>query len=124
MLNVSRVLQSKNFSQNFKVYRKKGHLLKGELIQSEDILTFKGVVTVASPKELNQVPEGDRISGMMVFYSQNEIRITRAGGIESQDTFGTSDELEWQGKRYKVLKVNPYVDYGYFKAFATYMEGI
>lgn len=124
MINVSRVLASTNFNQEFTVYRKKGHWDKGKIIQTEDTLTLRGVVSVASPKQLQQIPEGDRVTGTMVFHSPSEIFTTRASGTESTSTYGTSDELEWQGKRYKVISVLPYVDYGYYKAFATYMEGV
>lgn len=123
MINVSRVLMSKNLTQSFTVYRKKGHWSKGVIIQTEDALTFQGVISVASPKEILQVPEGDRVSGMMAFYSASEIYVTRAWGTEYQADYGTSDELLWRGKRYKVVHVAPYSDYGYCKAFATYMEG-
>jgi hypothetical protein len=123
MINVSRVLSSKNFNQAFTVYRKKGHWDKGAIVQAEDTLTFQGVISVASPKEILQVPEGDRVSGIMVFYSSSEIYTTRAWGTEYQADYGTSDELVWRGERYKVVHVAPYGDYGYYKAFATYMEG-
>ena len=123
MINVSRVLNSPNFTQSFIVYRKKGHWDKGAMVQIEDALTFRGVISVASPKQIQQVPEGDRVSGMMVFHSTSEIYTTRAWGTEYQTDYGTSDELVWRGKRYKVVHVAPYSDYGYYKAFATYMEG-
>ena len=123
MINVSRVLQSKNFMQSFTVHRKKAHWVKGKLVQTEDTLTFQGVVNNANPKEILQIPEGDRVSGMMVFYSQSEMFVTRAWGTESQADYGTSDELEWQGDRYRVVTVNTRGDYGYFKAYAAYMEG-
>ena len=65
-----------------------------------------------------QVPEGDRVTGALTFYSPAEICETRGGEYS-----GTSDVIEWRGDRYRVAKVWPYADYGYWKAYAVRMDG-
>lgn len=67
------------------------------------------------------LPEGDRIAGLMTFYSTADkpIYTTR----NKDDDKGTSDELEWRGERYRVLQVFPYNDFGYVKALGTRMSG-
>ena len=122
MINVGRIVNSRNFAQpqGFIIHRKPGHWVSGRWISlPEQTLNVQGTVQNASPKEMNQVPEADRITGMMRFHSQSPMYVTRAWGVP-----GTSDELEWKGDRYRVVTVNDYSDYGYYEAFAVYMEGV
>ena len=119
MINVGRVLYNPKFAQLFTVHRKPGSWVAGRWVPgTEQTLTFYGVVVPVSPKELMQLPEGDRVTGMMAFYSTSEIFSTHTDG-----TPGTSDEIEWKGKRYRVVNVNLYVDYGFYCAYAVYMAG-
>jgi hypothetical protein len=121
MINVGRVVLSRNFAQlgGFTVYRQSGNWVAGRWEPSESTLQLQGTVTAMNPKDLEQVPEGDRVTGMMCFYSTQPIYTTRAAGdIESG---GTSDEIEWRGERYRIMSVQPWQDFGYYKAFGTRM---
>ena len=77
-----------------------------------------GVIRPLTAKELNQVPEGDRVQGMMAIHAPTEIFITRAG--EDQ---GTSDKLYWNDHYYRLSNVKPYSDFGYWTANAVRIEG-
>ena len=115
-INVGRVLKSPKFRKTFIIHRKLGNWVSGRWVQSDATpISINGVVTAAGTKDVVQVPEGDRISSLMCFHSQEEMFTT--------NVTGTSDEIEWMGKRYKVVKVLPWVDFGYFKAFGVGMEG-
>ena len=57
--------------------------------------------------------------GAMCFYSQQEIFTTHSG--ESSQTDGTSDQIVWNGNRFRVTSVMPWSDYGYFKAVGVRM---
>jgi hypothetical protein len=121
MLNLSRLLYSKEFNQTFIVHRRTGSWDHGRFVSTEVSLTFSGVVVPASAREIMQFPEGDRSTSMMVFYSDKEMFVTRT---DSGDRYpGTSDEIEWRGDRYRVVNVGQYGDYGYFVAYGVYMEG-
>jgi hypothetical protein len=124
MINVGRVVLSSNFKQPFIIHRKTGIWDKGRFTQTElSSIDVEGVVNVANPKELMQLPEGDRIAGTMAFYCPQKLYVTHAYNAEDTNTHGTSDELEWKGVRYKITNVFDYELQGYFKAFAVYMEG-
>ena len=119
MINVSRVLHSKNFAQpaGFSVYRKSGgSWISGRFVQTETQITLQGVITPATAKELLQLPEGDRITGTMCIRSDEQIYTTRNG-----DSPGTSDEIVWNNERYRISSVLPWSDFGYWKAFAVRM---
>jgi hypothetical protein len=114
-LNVGKVLSNPQFTQSFTVYRKSGSWVEGTWVPSEDILNFTGVVTACNPKDLVQVPEGDRIVGLMCFHSTKEMYTT--------NTNGTSDEIVWNEERYRISSIVPWSDFGYYKAFGVRMVG-
>lgn len=114
MINVGRVLNNPRFQQTFTAYRKSGSWVSGRWNGTENTLSIQGVVTVASQLDLQQIPEGDRQTGAMVFHANQPLYLTSSQG--------TSDELEWRGSRWRVMQVSPYADYGYYKAIATKMD--
>jgi hypothetical protein len=119
MIDVSRVINSPKLQQNYIVYRQSGHWLAGEFIETETELSLSGVVTVAKTKDLDQLPEGDRVKGVMCFYATKKLNVTR----NNEGDKGTSDQIEWRGERYRVIQVSPHIDYGYYKAYAVRMAG-
>lgn len=123
MINLSRIALSPSFAQPYIIHRKSGTWASGRLTQTESSLNRSGVVTNASPKELMQVPEADRVAGMMIFYSTAPIYPTHGWLADDTNKIGTSDEIEWDGDRYRVVTVYDYHAQGFYKAFAVYMEG-
>jgi hypothetical protein len=121
MLNPSRVLSSPNFAQTFNVYRSMGHFDLGGWVeepQSPPCFSVSGVIYPSTAKEIRQVPEGDRVEGMMTFVSVTQLYATRASEIP-----GTSDQLEWRDEKYRVIQVMPFMDYGFNVAVAARMSG-
>lgn len=120
MINVGRVINSSKLRKlkPFTVWRKTGDWVAGRFEETEQAISMYGVVNVASSDDIIQVPEGDRTTGLMSFHCTSPLFKTRNGSSK-----GTSDEIEWNGGRYKILKVLPWSDYGYFKALGTSMEG-
>lgn len=124
MINVGRAVLSSNLKQPFIIHRKVGTWVSGRFTQTElPNINVSGVVNNANPKELMQVPEGDRVSGTMVFYCPQELYVTHINPPTDTNAPGTSDELEWKGNRYRITTVFDYGLQGYYKAFAVYMEG-
>jgi glucose dehydrogenase len=119
MINVGRIMSSKNFSQTYTVFRETGSWQNGRWVSSETPIQMTGVITAASPNDLKQVAEGDRVTGSMCFYSQEEMFETRANDPDVKD--GTSDQILWNGYRYRVSSVMPWSDYGYYKVIAVRM---
>ncbi|NRQ51984.1 hypothetical protein [Brevibacillus sp. HD1.4A] len=115
MINISEVITDPDFAQTFKAYRRNNEWVGGRPQETELEISMLGVVTVADAKTLEQIPEGDRVTGLMCFYATVPIYTTREEG--------TSDQLEWRGERYRVKQVFPYADYGYYKAVAERMAG-
>lgn len=124
MMDLSQVLYNPAFSQDFFVHRFTGHEQAGRwTMDNETVLPFTGVIMPANEKEIMQLLEADRTTGTMIFYSDQEMFLTRHADIGETFQAGTSDEIEWKGDKYRVNKVNQFGDYGWYAAYAGYMEG-
>lgn len=115
MINVAEIINDPDFSQSFTVCRKTGSWSEGRFVQTEQQLSFRGIVIAANTKDLLQVPEGDRVKGIMAFYSTEPLLVT--------NSTGTSDQIIWRGERYRLFQLWPYADYGYYKALGERMAG-
>ncbi len=124
MINVGRIVVSRNFAQpnGYMVYRTTGDWVNGRWVDNPEVaIKMDGTITVANVNDLVQVPEGDRVIGLMCFYATIPLYTTRAA--VGSDLGGISDEIAWQGDRYRVSSVSPWSDFGYCKAFGTRMAG-
>lgn len=122
MINLSRVIRAPRFKQSFNVYRSTGHFGRGgwiEDVQNPPSFTMSGVIYPSSEQEIQQVPEADRIQGMMTFVTNDPLYVTRKGDTES----GTSDKAEWRGELYRILSSFPYGDYGFYMAIGARISG-
>jgi len=116
MINVAELIHDPDFVQSFTVFRKTGEWVDGEWIPGEKEIRMQGVVVAANTKDLLQVPEGDRVKGVMAFYATEPLLVTHEKG--------TADEVVWHGERYRLFQIWPYVDYGYYKALGERMAGV
>jgi hypothetical protein len=119
MINVSEIINDPDFAQDIPVWRKTGQWVAGKFVQTEVKINLYGVVTACNTKDLEQVPEGDRVIGMMCFYTTDPIYTTH-NDLENK---GTSDEPEWRGERYKIVQILPEEDWGYYKGFGARKAG-
>ena len=80
-------------------------------------LTLYGIVTIASAKALEQVPEGDRVTGSVQVICNQPLYVT------SEDREATSDIVVWNGDQYRVQSVAKWFMWGYFSAIVVRMKG-
>lgn len=116
MINVSRVAKSKRFVQEITITRTQSMWSMGDIVTAEP-QTFKvlGIVTVAKPKDLQMIPEADRMTGAMKFITTTELYPTRSGN--------NSDIITWRGATYKIITVTPDIDYGFYRSIGERLEG-
>lgn len=115
MINVAELIHDPDFCQAYTLYRKTTVLVGGRPRTSEKAIRRSGVITAATTKDLLQVPEGDRVKGIIAVYDTEELRISNEAG--------TSDEIVWHGERYRLFQLWPYNDFGYYKALGERMVG-
>lgn len=115
MIDVSFLISDPDFAQTIKVYRKTGDWApNGEFITTENEMPMTGVISIANAKQIEFIPEGDRIGGEIAIHTIEPLYNSR-NTTETQQS-GLSDEIEWHGDRYKIYQVNEYSDYGYYFA--------
>jgi hypothetical protein len=118
MIDMSVVLCNPDLCQPFNAQRSSGLFQAGRFVSTAAPVALYGSVQVADAKTLEQVPEGDRVTGAMVFWSTSPIYETRTG-----DNEGVSDILEHNGQQYRVSKVWNWSDSGFYKALAVRIKG-
>lgn len=120
MINLSSVIHSPRLSQKYTILRSSGMWKEGEFVRdgSPSSLLFRGIVTVATARDLQQIPEGNRQAGAMRILSTEPIYVT--GELEVN---GYSDILLWNGEKYYIVSVTPDKDYGFYRAICTRMPG-
>lgn len=76
-----------------------------------------GVIGIAEPEALRQVPEGDRVAGAIQIVTTTPIYETLV------KTSATSDHVMWQGDLYRVQSVERWKHFGFYSAILVRMTG-
>lgn len=118
-MNLSRAV-SGILAESYTIKRSTGSFQIGGWTTTSSDIPGWGVVSVASDDDLQIVPEGDRVTGMMVFHSVDEIFETMLEG----STQRVSDVMVWNNMTWRVIKVWPYPNRGYWKAVASRLSGV
>ena len=118
-LNLTRVVNSPAFAQAYTVNRSVGTFQQGGYVFTTTPIAFWGIIQPATEQDLAQVPEGDRVTGMMGFISEERMYRTYVDGQVS----GIGDQIIWRGANYKVVAVVPWKDWTFWKAIASRQPG-
>lgn len=81
------------------------------------VISAYGTVTVLNEKELDVVPEGDRIKGAMAFHTPTTLYLTSSTGNN------VSDQILWKGDLYKLVNIAPWGSFGFNKGIGVRMDG-
>jgi hypothetical protein len=121
-LDLSAVANDPAFAQSYVVTRRTGGFAQGGyVITSSTAVPFWGIIQPSADEDLAQVPEGDRVTGMIGFISQQRMYQTNGKGIGNPS--GLSDLITWNDQVYKVVAVVPWKDFGFWKAIASRQSG-
>lgn len=117
-MDLSDVVSDPDLAEPYVIRRITGSFQAGgwQANAPQDIAAY-GVVSVAKAKDLDAIPEADKIEEAMVFHSTQEMFVT------SEATNQTSDLLVWQGDTYRVYSVANYSNRNYWKALAARIAG-
>ena len=118
-LNLTRVVNSPVFAQQYTVNRSVGTFQQGGFVFTTTAIPFWGIIQPASDSDLAQVPEGDRVTGLIGFISEARMYKTYVEGQAE----GIGDQIVWRGQNYKVVAVTIWKDFGYWKAIASRQAG-
>jgi hypothetical protein len=127
-IDLSDVVTDPDLAESYTIQRSTGSFEFGGWVTTPSTIPGYGVVSVATEQDLEMIPEGDRVTGSMVFHSEARIYETQldgAGGITvGATTQRVSDKILWNYQLYRVLHVSPYPNRNFWKAVAVRMAGI
>jgi hypothetical protein len=113
---MSEVCDDSDIGEPFTILRSNGIFVAGGFSSTTTTIAAWGIVTVAKPKELDMIPEGDRQNEVRAFYVTQPLYVTRDNAVEGT---GVSDVLVWNNIQYRVMVEPQYSNRGYWKALAT-----
>lgn len=116
-IDLSDVVSSNDFAEPFTIRRSSGSFVAGGWSQTTTDIAALGVVSIARDKDLDSLPEGDKVKEAIVVHSTQEMMLTNLANSR------TSDLLIWMGQSYRVLSVANYSNRGYYKAIAERILG-
>lgn len=118
MIDVSDIINDPDFATRLTVTRSQGVFARGGWQSTSTTLTVMGVANTSSGNDLEQLEEGDRVTGNMTFYSTQPLYATRAGA-----SAGLSDLITYKGDTYRLAKVWDRSANGFFKAVGVRTSG-
>lgn len=117
--SIAEIVNDPDFAQTFTIVRSQGgQWILGRWQESKVSIQAWGAIQPPEPEELEQIPEGDRMLGVVAIWVTQRIYKTNVN-----DTGALSDQVIWLGENYRVYLVYPWDDYGYQKALAVRMSG-
>lgn len=121
-MNLSFVTNSPALGQSFTVLRSQGGaFVLGKWTEpAPQTLNYFGVISIADARTVEALPEADRVHEMIVINCEQPLYLTRATGSTAP---ATSDQVVYQGEKYRVMKVHNYAQRGYWWALASRMAG-
>lgn len=117
-LDLSEVAGDPDLGDEFFILRSTGQFGQGgwQILNVARIFAF-GVIAIAEPDALQMVPEGDRVTGALQVICPQQLYPTQ----ESRS--GTSDQIEWNGSKYRVQAPSPWKKNGFCSAILLRMKG-
>jgi hypothetical protein len=115
MIDLSFAVTDPRFAQIITVIRNTGKYVAGRFIlDTPQTIEMAGVISIANAKQIQFIPEGDRIGGEIAIHATQPLYNSR--NATDLEKAGISDEILWHGDLYKIYQVNEYSDYGYYFA--------
>ena len=113
LINLRRTVGGISFGQDIFVTRISNSWEAGRITKEEKTFRMTAIVTNAKESELNQLPEGDFPSGIMVFKTTEPLYKT--------NSTDTSDIVFWNNKHFKIIADADSSGYGFYKYFGAYI---
>jgi len=120
MIDVSDMITDPDFASPYIVIRRKGQWVRGRFqVNDPERLKYYGAVQPATTSEIQQLGIGDDEEGVMKFFCQQPKDINMTCNLTEDTEVQVSDEIEFRGNLYKVLKKSPWQHNNWTRAFAA-----
>ena len=109
-------------AEAFTVQRSQGSWGAGAWNDKFTSLGYYGIISIATAREIEALPEADRVHEAITINCEQPLYVTRIAG-EGTSGPGTSDLIVWNGDQYRVVRVENYQSRGMWYAIALRMIG-
>ena len=117
LLDLSDVVSDPDLSDNYTILRSTGGFVAGGWADTRTPIPAFGVVSIASEKDLENLPEGARVREARVFHSTQQMFLV------NETNRNLSDILVFNGTKYLAYSAKDYSNFGYYQCVASRMEG-
>lgn len=114
MIDLGSLINDPDFCESFIIRRRNGEWQKGRFVTVHEDMKVTGIVEPTSGDDLEQLPEGDRVRGMMTFYTKEQLNLA----LDPQQ----ADHIICRGKVYKAVQVLDWSRHGFYKTIASFVE--
>lgn len=124
MIDVSEVILDPDFKPgSVTVTRRMGEWNTGRFETVDSVFTLNGAtVNPMKTEDIVKLPNGDTITGAILIHSFQPVYTTKLT-LQSGEDGNLSDEITWKGKKWDVISVEDYSEYGYYKAIGVRKQG-
>jgi hypothetical protein len=121
--SLEEVVNDEELGNCFTIYRSSGHFGAGGWIEdSVTQITAFGTVAVGDEQAIKAFPEGDRITGAVVLFTETPIYPTLATQPPNGGPI-LADKILWLGQMYRVHAIQPWRNFCYSGALLQRMTG-
>lgn len=120
MINVRELITDPDFCQKIKVTRTKAEIYNYVPRQTQTSFFVTGIITIADDKDLQMLPQADRLSGAINVFTEQELYVTHYNSEENQAYI--SDIIDFEGETYKVAYQLGDMQYGFCRSTCVRME--
>lgn len=123
MISLIEVVNDPDFAQNFVITRSSGSFnTSGIWSNVQTAVSAYGILQPATNEELEQIPDGDRVKGVISVHTSQVIYETHTTATNDVNA-GISDLIIWNLQNWRIVKLFPWQDFGYFKGLCVRMSG-
>lgn len=112
MIGVGELMSDPDFIESVTLRRPTPSMQEGVAVATHVDTTITAIVQPATPRELMGLPEGQRLKDVVSVWSATEMKAEP----------GAPDILLRSGRSYRVIKLEPWAEAGYYRAFAEGFE--
>lgn len=118
---LTQVVNDPRLAESFTIKRTTGAFGPGGWYSAVTDVTSYGTIDNASGEDLEQIPEADRVTGIIVIHTEAQMYVTQTDPADG--TQYLSDIVWWHNLKWRLLHVSDRSNRGYYSALAVRMEG-
>src|SRR5579872_2517190 len=118
---LSEVVNDPELAESFTIQRSIAVFARGGVQTQVSAIPSYGIIDNAQGQDMDQIPEGDRVTGMIVIHTEAQIYLTQVD--PATEVSYISDIVQWHNLDWRVMHVTDKSNRGFYSALAVRMSG-